>query len=86
MTVKTTADSGRTQSERDWRFALRALARGDDPVAVADAIAAYRHDKPNPQYYAEYTVQKANRALQGREVTEGRLASDPNSLSTERDG
>ncbi len=58
LTVKITADSGRTQSERDWRFALRALARGDDPLAVAGAIAAYRHDKPNPQYYAEYTVER----------------------------
>jgi hypothetical protein len=48
-----------TQSERDWAYALRALARGDEPATVVTAIAAYRSDKPNPDYYAEYTVSKA---------------------------
>ena len=55
--------SGGSQSERDWAFAKRALARGDDPVAVARAIARYRHhDKPDPQSYAERTVRKASDA------------------------
>ncbi len=53
------ASNNVTQSERDWAFALRALARGDEPSTVAEAMAAYRTDKPNPTYYAEYTVSKA---------------------------
>lgn len=53
-----------TQSERDWSFAKRALARGDSPESVIAAIASYRrYDKPNPPYYAELTVRKAAEAL-----------------------
>lgn len=51
--------AGLSQSERDWAYAKRALARGDDPSAVIEAITAYRPDKPNPSYYAEHTVRKA---------------------------
>jgi hypothetical protein len=62
-------DAG-SQSERDWGYALRALARGDEPDEVARAIAAYRPDKPNPKYYAEHTVEKALAALNhGRELS-----------------
>lgn len=50
---------GNSQSEWDWAYAKRALARGDDPSMVIQAIAAYRPDKPNPSYYAEHTVRKA---------------------------
>ena len=47
----------RSQSERDWSYAKRALARGDDPEAVIQRIADYRaDDKPNPEYYARLTV------------------------------
>ena len=52
-----------TQSERDWAYARRALTRGADPQEVIDAIAAFRTDKPNPQYYAELTVQKARASV-----------------------
>jgi RepB DNA-primase from phage plasmid len=53
-----------SQSERDWAFAKRALARGDAPEQVTAAIAEYRrNDKPNPQYYAEHTVHNASEAL-----------------------
>lgn len=49
-----------TQSERDWAFAKRALARGDSPANVAAVIASYRQfDKRNPQDYADRTVRKA---------------------------
>jgi hypothetical protein len=48
-----------TQSEHDWAYARRALARGDDPVQVIRAIALFRSDKPNPHYYATHTVEKA---------------------------
>jgi hypothetical protein len=56
--------TGITQSEKDWGYAKRALSRGESPAAVIAAIAAYRrYDKPNPQYYAELTVHKAEKSL-----------------------
>ena len=56
--------TGITQSEKDWGYAKRALARGEAPAAVIDAIATHRrYDKPNPQYHAELTVCKAAEAL-----------------------
>jgi hypothetical protein len=58
--------AARSQSERDWAYALRALARGDDPEVVTNFIAAFRSDKPDPKYYAEHTVEKAIRVLTGR--------------------
>ncbi len=49
-----------SQSEHDWAFAKRALARGDDPEDVIRQIAQHRAgDKPNPEYYARLTVTKA---------------------------
>lgn len=53
-----------TQSERDWAFAKRALASGKSQDEIIAAIASYRTDKPNPQYYAAHTVQKAARAFE----------------------
>ncbi len=61
--TRTSSLDGETQSERDWAYAMRALARGDQSDAVAREIAAYRPDKPNPQYYAEHTVEKAPASL-----------------------
>lgn len=56
--------TGLSQSERDWVFAKRALARGESPDVVAAAIAQYRRfDKHDPNYYAELTVRKAADAL-----------------------
>jgi len=55
---------GLSQSERDWAYAKRALARGERQEAVVAAIASYRRfDKPSPQYYAELTVRKAAESL-----------------------
>ncbi len=51
-----------TQSERDWAFAKRALARGDDAEEVIRRIADYRGDEKHPNY-ARYTVEKAQAAL-----------------------
>jgi hypothetical protein len=54
-----------SQSERDWAFAKRALARGEPQEIVIAAIANHRrYDKHNPQYYAELTVRKAKEALE----------------------
>ena len=49
-----------SQSEHDWAFAKRALARGDNPETVVHRIARHRAaDKSNPEYYARHTVEKA---------------------------
>jgi len=54
-----------SQSEHDWAYAKRALARGDDPEEVIQRIADYRaHDKADPNYYARHTVTKAQAELQ----------------------
>jgi hypothetical protein len=53
-----------TQSERDWAYAKRALARGDDPEEIIRRIADYRaDDKHDPKYYARLTVEKAQREV-----------------------
>jgi hypothetical protein len=53
-----------SQSERDWAFAKRSLARGDDPELVIQRIADYRsEDKDHPSYYARHTVMKAHAEL-----------------------
>ena len=54
----------RSQSEADWAYAKRALARGDNPDQVIRNIADYRaEDKADPIYYARLTVVKAELAL-----------------------
>ena len=54
-----------SQSEHDWAFAKRALARGDDPEEVIRQIALHRaRDKSDPQYYARLTVQKAQAEIE----------------------
>ena len=58
-----------TQSERDWAFAKRALARGDDPEDVIRRISDYRGDEKHTNY-ARYTVEKAQTVL--REEDKGR--------------
>jgi hypothetical protein len=55
----------RSQSEADWAYAKRALARGDDPEVVIHRIADFRsEDKSDPVYYARLTVTKAGTQLQ----------------------
>jgi hypothetical protein len=54
----------RSQSEADWAYAKRALARGDSPEEVIRRIADYRaDDKADPDYYARLTVTKAQAEL-----------------------
>lgn len=49
-----------SQSEHDWAFAKRALARGEDPEEVIRQIAQHRAtDKSDPEGYARRTVTKA---------------------------
>jgi hypothetical protein len=55
---------GVTQSERDWAFAKRSLARGEPPELVIAQIENYRRfEKHDPHYYAELTVKKAAQSL-----------------------
>jgi hypothetical protein len=57
---RTVPSQHKSQSEHDWAYAKRALARGDDPEIVIQRIADYRsEDKADPQYYARHTVAKA---------------------------
>jgi hypothetical protein len=54
----------KSQSEADWAFARRALARGDNPEEVIRRIADYRAaDKHNSVYYARLTVIKAQLSM-----------------------
>jgi hypothetical protein len=48
-----------SQSERDWAYAKRSLARGVSKEQIIKDIIRFRPDKPNPRYYAEHTVNKA---------------------------
>ena len=68
-------DAGRTlpqghksQSEQDWAYAKRALARGDDPEEVIRRIADFRGDEKHA-HYAQYTVEKASMELQRNNST-----------------
>lgn len=66
---QTPAPSGNrqlSQSEHDWAYALRALARGDHPEDIIQKIADFRSDdKSDPVYYARLTVSKAQAQLTG---------------------
>jgi hypothetical protein len=56
-----------SQSEHDWAFAKRALARGADPEEVIGSIAHFREgDKHDPVDYARRTVRKAQADLIAR--------------------
>jgi hypothetical protein len=53
-----------SQSERDWAYAKRALARGESSDAVIAAISQYRAgEKSDAHAYAERTVRKAGEVL-----------------------
>jgi len=60
-----------SQSERDWRYAIRKLQAGEDPQKIIKDMEIYRSQdrsdrtgklvpaKAQPHYYAEHTVMKA---------------------------
>ena len=61
---RTAPSDHKSQSEHDWAYAKRALARGDDPELVIQRIADYRaEDKDDRNYYARHTVTKAQAEL-----------------------
>ncbi len=54
-----------SQSERDWAYAKRALARGLPPEEIMRDIAEFRaHEKYDPADYARRTVTKAQEEFQ----------------------
>ena len=50
----------KSNSESDWAWILGELACGKDPVKLTRALAERRSDKPNPNYYAQRTVDVAS--------------------------
>ena len=67
----------RSQSELDWAYAKRALARGEPPESVIAAIADYRRgEKPDPEYYASLTVRKAADSLTDTRVLSEKAGPD----------
>jgi hypothetical protein len=72
----------KSQSEHDWAYAMRALARGDDPEVVIQRIADYRaDDKHDPLYYARLTVHKALAESNSRDAGNENPRSDRTELS-----
>ena len=68
----------RSQSEADWAYAKRALARGDNTDQVIQRIADYRaDDKADPLYYARLTVIKAQLALMSPQQTSTARTESP---------
>jgi RepB DNA-primase from phage plasmid len=84
---RSTHNGHKSQSEHDWAYAKRALARGDDVELVIQRIADYRSDdKDNPHYYARHTVMTAQaelarsstmRASSGSEIPQDNQSSGP---------
>lgn len=72
----------KSQSERDWAYAKRALARGDDPEVVIKRIADYRaDDKHDPEYYARLTVHNAQAELRAKDIKSDADRPEPTGLS-----
>jgi DNA primase RepB-like protein len=68
----------KSQSEHDWAYAKRALARGDDPEEIIRRIADYRsEDKHDPHYYARRTVTQAQLERQRQEPHSSRIPESP---------
>jgi hypothetical protein len=75
----------KSQSEHDWAYAKRALARGDDPEIIIQRIADYRaDDKHDPQYYARLTVHKALAESNSRDVRNKNPRPDRSELCPEQ--
>lgn len=61
----------RTQSEADWRWVISQLRAGNPPDEVVRMLAASRHEKPNPIYYAQRTVDVASAVIWARTGIDG---------------
>lgn len=75
----------RSQSERDWAYAKRALARGLPPEEVMRDIAEFRaRDKYDPADYARRTVTKAQAELNNSSSPQIRGSEDGEESSQDR--
>jgi RepB DNA-primase from phage plasmid len=75
MPGRAVTPSRKTQSERDWAYAKRALARGDNPETVIQRITDYRGNEKHSGY-ARRTVEKAQKELERETIpSEQRAAS-----------
>ena len=85
--LRTVPAGFKSQSENDWAYAKRALARGDDPEVVIQRIADYRlEDKHDPIYYARHTVAKAQAQLTSeRQRPDTAVVSEPRAVNNEPD-
>jgi hypothetical protein len=78
---RTMVPGHKSQSERDWAYAKRCLARGVHPQEVIRNIADFRAgDKYDPQDYARRTVAKAQAELTVRNAQSNSLP-DPSAES-----
>src|SRR5579864_6500930 len=67
-----------SQSEHDWAYAKRAVARGDEPEEIIRRIADFRAgDKPDPEYYARHTVAKAQAELERKSDVAETVREEP---------
>jgi hypothetical protein len=79
------SSNGLSQSEHDWAYAKRALARGDAPELVIQRIADYRsEDKADPKYYADHTVAKARAQLERERQKAGESTCLESQIITQR--
>lgn len=62
----------RTQSEGDWKLVMGQLQAGNPANEVVRILASARHDKPNPLYYAQRTVDVASAVLWARTGIDGK--------------
>jgi hypothetical protein len=85
---RTMPSEHKSQSEHDWAYAKRALARGDDPEVVIQRIADYRvEDKAGPTYYARHTVQKAHAEIEATVGSKSNSRTGPTpEIELTRDG
>src|ERR1700689_4689364 len=75
---RTAPNEHKSQSEHDWAYAKRALARGDDPEVVIQRIADYRsEEKDDPNYYARHTMSKAQEDLERKSVVVEKADEEP---------
>lgn len=73
-----------SQSEHDWAYAKRSLAKGVPAEELVREIAAFRaRDKHNPEDYARRTVSKAQAQLRAAQMPSG--VDGYNNLPPDRD-
>jgi hypothetical protein len=76
--------SHKSQSEHDWAYAKRALARGDVPEKIIREIAEFRAgEKHDPDDYARRTVTKAQADLNHSTSSSANASPARNGISRE---